>query len=101
MEKRFKIEIYARARVDVIGIVDYWENTLGTSSTPFLDDYEKALLKISASPFSHHIPKDETLKAEGYRIIPIRNYYMFYKVVDDTVQIHRVLYSKMDFSKLF
>lgn len=98
---KYKVDIFTQAKLDLRRIVNYWENVLEVSSNPLIDDYEAAGLKLSDFPFVHHQPSDPTLKAKGYRICPVRNYYIFYVVEDDIVQIHRVLYNKMDFTKLF
>lgn len=101
MENKYKVIVSTKARMDIYHIVDYWENTLEVSADSFLDEYEKAIIKLSVSPFSHHQPDNEYLRAKGYRILPIKNYYIFYIVKETEVQIHRILYSKMDFTKLF
>ncbi len=101
MIQKYKVVVFTQSKLDLSGIVRYWKKTLQTSPKPFLDDYEAALINLSEFPFSHHQPQDEHLKAKGYRICPVRNYYLFYIVEGDTVQIHRILYNKMDFTKLF
>lgn len=101
MEDKFFLNIFSSAQTDLVEIVEYWKNELQTSSKPFLDDYENALHKIVDFPFAHHQPNDEYLRQKGYRIIPVRNYYIFYIVQNSEIQIHRILYNKMDFSKLF
>lgn len=101
MENKYKVIVSTKARMDIYHIVDYWENTLEVSADSFLDDYEKAILKLADSPLSHHQPNNEYLRVKGYRILPVKNYYIFYIVKETEVQIHRVLYSKMDFTKLF
>lgn len=98
---KYKVDIFTQAKTDLIRIVNYWENVLEVSANPLIDDYEAAVLKLEDFPFAHHQPNDPTLQAKGYRICPVRNYYIFYVVEDDVVQIHRILYNKMDFTKLF
>lgn len=98
---KYKVDIFTQAKLDLKRIVNYWENVLEVSANPLIDDYEAAVLKLSDFPFAHHQPSDSTLQSKGYRICPVRNYYIFYVVEDNIVQIHRVLYNKMDFTKLF
>lgn len=101
MSKKYKVNIFTRAKLDIYNITEYWVKTLKVSPSPFIDDYEKAIINLAEFPFAHHQPNDKSLREKGYRIFPVKNYYIFYVVIEDEVQIHRVLYNKMDFTKLF
>ncbi|MDI6602216.1 MAG: type II toxin-antitoxin system RelE/ParE family toxin, partial [Thermoanaerobacteraceae bacterium] len=35
-----------------------------------------------------------------YRVLPVKNYLVFYVVKEQVVEIHRVIYAKMDLSKV-
>lgn len=101
VEKTYKVIFYDAAYKDLADIKYYWESVLEVSPDDFMAEIYHKAKKLEDFPFAHHQPNDPTLKAKGYRICPVRNYYIFYVVEEDVVQIHRVLYNKMDFTKLF
>ena len=35
-----------------------------------------------------------------YRALPVKNYLVFYVVKEDEVEIHRIVYAKMDLGKI-
>ena len=45
-------------------------------------------------------PKDLALAAKGYRYLIVKNYLVFYVIVGDTVQIHRILHARRDYRSL-
>ena len=45
-----------------------------------------------ANPLIGHVPKDETLKGYGYRILVIESYLVFYVIRGRTIEIHRVVH---------
>ncbi|MBQ0166494.1 MAG: type II toxin-antitoxin system RelE/ParE family toxin [Treponema sp.] len=100
-EKTYKVNFLDSACKDLQAIKDYWEIVLEQSPDAFMAELYSRAKSLDRFPFSHHQPQDVHLKAKGYRICPVRNYYLFYIVEGDTVQIHRILYNKMDFTKLF
>lgn len=102
MENNYKVNVFPSANNDLFSIADYWQIFLEVSPKPFIDDYERAIISLSESPLIHHLSNDPTLREKGYRIFPIRNYYIFYVVLEEKkeVQIHRILYNKMDFTKI-
>lgn len=100
-EKVYKVIFLDSAYKDLKAIKEYWESVLEQSPDAFMAEIYTRAKSLDHFPFSHHQPQDEHLKAKGYRICPVRNYYLFYIVEGDTVQIHRILYNKMDFTRLF
>ena len=45
-------------------------------------------------------PRDLALTAKGYRYLIVEKYLMFYKVVEDAIQIHRIVYGETELSSL-
>ena len=43
---------------------------------------------------------DGELYAAEYRMLPVKNYLVFYVVTEHDVEIHRIVYSKMDITKI-
>lgn len=47
---------------------------------------------VKAHRLIGHVPKDETLKGCGYRILVIESYLVFYVIRGRTIEIHRVVH---------
>lgn len=75
---------------------------LETPADEFMAEIYYKVKSLEEFPFAHHLSDNPTLRDKGYRIFPIRNYYIFYIVLEEEkeVQIHRILYNKMDFTKI-
>lgn len=101
VEKTYTVIYHESSKKDLKEIRHYWENVLQTSADEFMTEVYCKTKALENFPFAHHQPNDEYLRQKGYRIIPVRNYYIFYVVQGSEIQIHRILYNKMDFSKLF
>ncbi|WP_399201153.1 type II toxin-antitoxin system RelE/ParE family toxin [Tannockella kyphosi] len=65
-----------------------------------LDNIDKTIDNLKTFPLAY--PVNETTKPLDfeYRMIPVKNYLIFYVVTGDIVEIHRVVYSKMDLTRL-
>ncbi|HEY5561908.1 MAG TPA: type II toxin-antitoxin system RelE/ParE family toxin [Clostridiaceae bacterium] len=65
-----------------------------------LNALDKAISRLEDFPYScrvyHHI---QSLEAE-YRLLPVKNYAVLYVVTENVVEIIRVIYAKMDLTKI-
>ena len=82
----YKIRIYPSARRDLQEIED--------------DLIVSEISSLSTMPLRFPHPRDLSLAAKGYRYLTVNNYLVFYIVSGDTVQIHRILYARRDYSRL-
>jgi addiction module RelE/StbE family toxin len=91
-----KLRFLQMAKNDLKEISDYISDVLEAPKTAekFLDQVESAILKLPESPFSHRLYHPLTPTATEYRILSIKNHSVFYTVLDDAIEIHRIIYSK-------
>lgn len=64
---------------------------------------EKAIALLDQFPYAHPIyPLIKALDGE-YRLLPVKNYAVFYlvKEPEKVVEIQRIIYAKMNFSRTF
>lgn len=101
VKKVYKIDFYPSAYKNLEEIKLYWEKILEKNVDNFMAEIYHKTKTLEEFPFAHHQPNDESLREKGYRILPIKNYFVFYVVIENEVQIRRILYNKMDFTKLF
>ncbi len=77
-------------------ITDYITNALKNPSAAhrLVNDIELAILKRLASPLAFALYQTSKLREHPYYRINVRNFSIFYVVLDDTMEVRRLLYSK-------
>ncbi len=97
MAQEYKVKIYPTAEQDLTDIVDYL-NTLSVDvALKYYDMLVDEIASLSSMPERCPRPRDLALAAKGYRYLIVKDYLVFYMVVEDTVQIHRILYGRRDY----
>jgi addiction module RelE/StbE family toxin len=94
----YKVRYLPRALKDLEEIFRYISRELKApkAAENLLDRIDKAVAALAANPFRHHLfisPKKLSLE---YRVLPVNNFSVFYVVEKQSVEIHRVLYSRRD-----
>jgi addiction module RelE/StbE family toxin len=67
-----------------------------------IDSVEAAVLQLRDSPFAHRLYQPLIPIDAEYRILPVKNYLVFYIVLEDknTVELHRIIYKRRDLPQL-
>ena len=86
------------ARKDLENIVNHIAGTLKNpqAAHDFIDTLDRTLDQLQHFPYLGKGYQPVHSTELDYRMIPIRNYMVFYVVTDQTVEIHRVIYKKTD-----
>ena len=58
------------------------------------------IASLSAMPERCPRPRDLVLAAKGYRYLVVEKYLVFFVIVEDTVQIRRILFGRRDYQTL-
>ena len=103
--KQYRVVVTSDADWDMDGIFDYVSEELQVPETAcrLIERIYKALNSLSSMPERYPLSRDAFLAQQGFRLMSVENYLAFY-VIDKTagrVIIHRVLYGKRDYIKLF
>lgn len=101
MDKRYNDGYLPIAQEDLLGIIEYIQTDDPTAAHSFLDQVDKIISKLSYFPYMGSIPKDIRLMHLNYRVLIIDNYLVFYVVLEDEVEIRRILHGKRQYSFLF
>ena len=96
----YRIKIYPSAQRDLQEIVEYLNTLSEDAALRYYDQIVSEIASLSSMPLRYPHPRDLPLAAKGYRYMNVRNYLVFYIVSGDTVQIHRILYARRDYSRL-
>lgn len=90
------------AQQDLLEIVDYIQNNLQNpiAAENTLTKIESAILERLKSPESFAIWPSKKKRDFPYRRINVGNYTVWYVVIDDVMEVRRILYSRRDEEKL-
>jgi plasmid stabilization system protein ParE len=89
------------ARKDLIEIIGYISEKLEApkAALNFIDEFEKKILGLRINPYSHRLYRPSKPIDTEYRLLSVKNYLVFYVVVDNIVEIHRIIYNKRNLSE--
>ena len=101
---KYQLIIAEKAETDMTEICTYISQNLYApeAALSLLDDIDRHILSLEHMPKRFALVSDEGLARLGIRLIPVKNYLIFYLVDDhaETVTIARVLYSRRDWVHL-
>jgi toxin ParE1/3/4 len=98
----YEIRYLPLARKDLIDIVTYITDHLKASNAAMdlLDALDESISRLKQFPYSCKVYQPTKLLEDEYRILTVNNYAVFYVVKEQVVEIHRVVYAKMDLKKV-
>ena len=94
MNKKYKVEYLPSAVSDLTNIIKYIKLDSPKNVITLLNRIDKAILSLETFPYAGIIPKDVRLGKLNYRILIIDNYLGFYVVLDDIVEIRRIIFGR-------
>ena len=100
MEREYKVIIYPTAKRDLLSVIDYLNTLSLQDALKYHDLLTGEIASLATMPERCPRARDLALSAHGYRVLVAEKYLVFYKVVDDTVQIHRILFGKRNYKSL-
>ncbi|MDY6308383.1 MAG: type II toxin-antitoxin system RelE/ParE family toxin [Oribacterium sp.] len=100
--KKYKLSFLPLFEQDLNEIVDYITANLQNPSAAerLVDDIEAAVYKRLEAPLSFAPFRSSKKRPHPYYRINVRTFSVFYVVIDDTMEVRRVLYSKRNLDKL-
>jgi toxin ParE1/3/4 len=97
-----KLKYLPLAVRDLNEIVDYISDALHApkAALDLVDELDRSLLRLELFPYSCRVYQPIRPLETEYRVMPVKNYLVFYVVTEQEVEIHRILYVKMDVSNV-
>lgn len=94
--KKYSLRYLPIAQQDLSEIIDYIQNNLQNpiAAENTLSKIEKAILERLESPESFAVWQSNKKRDYPYRRINVGNYSVWYVVIDDVMEVRRILYSK-------
>ena len=89
------------AEDDLFSITTYISEKLHApqAAEAFVQELDKLVDQLSRHPFSYELYREERPLEYEIRRAPVKSYVIFYAVVENTVEIHRILYGYRDMGK--
>jgi len=87
---------------DLDAITDYIAYTLEApqAASNLLDELEKSINDLKMFPLAHRLYCPIRSLTVEYRVLTVKNYLVFYVVLEKTIEIHRIIYKKRNLSQL-
>ncbi|MDF9407731.1 MAG: Plasmid stabilization system protein [Pelotomaculum sp. PtaB.Bin013] len=97
-----KIKYIPLALKDLRDITDYITGMLKApkAATDLLDALDASISRLAQFPYSCRLYQPAQPLEGEYRILPVKNYLVFYVVTELEVEIRRIIYAKMDIAKI-
>lgn len=98
----YEIRYLPLARKDLTNIITYIADHLRAprAAIDLLNALDESISRLEQFPFSCKVYQPIREMENEYRLLPVKNYAVFYVVNEKIVEIHRVVYTKMDLTKI-
>lgn len=98
----YEIRYLPLAMKDLTDITTYIADHLKApkAAMDLLNDLDKSISRLEQFPYSCKVYQPIRELENEYRLLPVKNYAVFYVVKEKVVEIHRVVYAKMDLAKI-
>lgn len=98
----YEIKYLPSARQDLTDIITYIADALKApkAAMDLINVLDESISRLEQFPYSCPIYYPIKRLENEYRLLPVKNYAVFYVVKDKVVEIHRILYAKMDLTKI-
>ena len=100
----FEVNVTEPAEDDLRDIAIYISSQLNAPVTALnmIQTIKTAIARLETMPLSYPLVRDDRLAALGYRLLPVKNYIVFYVVNEreKTVDVDRVLYGRRDWRSI-
>jgi plasmid stabilization system protein ParE len=94
------VRVLRRAAADIVEIDRYLARESPSIATRVIDDLLDAIDSLAELAERAPRPRDETLRARGYRFLSQRPYLVFFKIKGRQVRVHRVLHGRRAYARL-
>jgi toxin ParE1/3/4 len=100
MPKPFIIRYLPIAQDDLISIYDWIAQDSPKRAMAFVEEIDERIGILAKTPFLGRIPRHPRLKEFGYRVLILDTYLVFYKIHNQTIEIHRVVHAARNLDHL-
>lgn len=94
----YKLKYLPLAQKDLKDIISYIADKLKIPKVAMdlVDTFDNSICRLRQFPYSCKVYQSIRPLETEYRMLPVKNYLVFYVVTESDVEIHRIVYAKMD-----
>ena len=98
----YKLKYLPLAQKDLKDITSYIADNLKApkAAMDLVDDLDHSIRRLQQFPFSCRVYQPIEPLDDEYRMLPVKNYLVFYVVTEHEVEIRRIVYAKMDIKNI-
>lgn len=97
---KYKLRIFPVAQNDLREIVEYLNTLSPAVAVSYYDLLVEQIGTLADMPERCPLARDVQLRLRGYRALLVKNYFVFYVVNSNTVEIRRILYARRQYENL-
>lgn len=96
-----KIVYLPLAESDLLEALDYIANTLGApkAARDLLNEFDATVNRLAEFPYAYALYRTDRPMHDEIRMVPVKNYVLYYAVYPDRVEIRRFLHGRRDRSR--
>ena len=100
--KKYKIEYSKDSKADLAGLKRYIKYNLQEPQTAenLISKIKSEIRKLKDNPEKFGVIDDDYIKKIEIRKLIVNNYIVFYRIIDDNIQIVRIMYGKRNWINL-
>lgn len=101
-ERHYELKILPLFEEKLVETVDYISNRLHNpiAAEAFLDAVEAAIYERLQAPEAFEPYRSQKNREHTYYAIPVKNYYVFYVVIGNVMEVRTLVYSRRDLTKI-
>lgn len=100
MTNKYTIQYLPIAQNDLEEIFKYIQKDNKASAEKLLEKINEKISNLISFPLIGTVPKDERLQKMGYRMLIIDKYIVFYAIIENIIEIRRVLHGSRNYNFL-
>ncbi|MBS3947470.1 MAG: type II toxin-antitoxin system RelE/ParE family toxin [Dethiobacter sp.] len=97
---QFRVKILAKAQEDMDEIADYLNTLSPQAALRLFDLLANKINSLSDMPERCPLARDTQLRLRGYRYLTVESYLVFFVIIEDVVQIRRILFGRRPYETL-
>jgi len=101
MPARYTLRYLPSAQDDLISIFDYIAQDSQSRASSFVDKLDDRIGALEQHPQLGRTPRHQKLREDGYRVLIVESYLIFYIVRGREIEVHRVIHGSRKLDHLF
>jgi toxin ParE1/3/4 len=100
MPAKYTLRYLPSAQTDLVSIFDFIAQDSPKRASSFADKLDDRIGALEQHPLLGRIPRHPRLRENGYRVLVIESYLVFYIVRGREIEVHRVVHGSRNLDHL-